>query len=155
MILHISNPPAMLRRREVIDFLSYAFLERNEMRNRLQGDGLCERRGKLVLSAFYQMLASNLANRRLFRPTSRAPTTPLWARGATPCEGSRSLDSFLPRSEEASTGFMVAPCGVLSEEYGYGEPGVCLSDGQTKGVGVPPQGGRGDPLLQRMPPYLT
>ena len=40
----------------------------------------------------------------------------------------------------------------LSEEYG---PGVCLGDGQTKAEGVPSQGGRGDALLRRMPPYLT
>ena len=48
--------------------------------------------------------------------------------------GSRSLDSFKSRSQwlgharGASTRFMVASGGVLSEEYG---PGVCLGDGQT------------------------
>ena len=61
---------------------------------------------------------------------------------------------------------------ALSEGYRHGGPGVCLSDGQTEpylkdtcmaGLGdgqteagrVPSQGGRGDALLRRMPPYLT
>ena len=67
-------------------------------------------------------------------------------------------DFFLSRSEGldhaewASTHFMVAPGGVLSEGYG---PRVCLGDGQTKAEGVPSRGGRGDALLHRMPPYLT
>ena len=47
------------------------------------------------------------------------------------------------------------PDGLLSEEYGYDGPGVCLGNGQTKAEGVPSQGGRGDALLRRMPPYLT
>ena len=50
---------------------------------------------------------------------------------------------------------MVASGGVLSEGYGHGGPGVCLGDGQTEDEGVPSQGGRGDALLRRMPPYLT
>ena len=40
---------------------------------------------------------------------------------------------------------------VLSEGYGHGGPGVCLVDSQTEAEGVPWQGGRGDPLFQRMP----
>ena len=32
----------------------------------------------------------------------------------------------------ASTGFMVASGGVLSEGYGPGGPGVCLGDGLTE-----------------------
>ena len=51
--------------------------------------------------------------------------------------------------------FIVASGGVLSEGYGHGGPGVCLGDGQTEAEGVPSQGGRGDALLRRMPPYLT
>ena len=72
-----------------------------------------------------------------------------------------SRRSFLSRSEgldhaeAASTCFMVASGGVLSEEYGHGGPGVCLVDGQTEAEGVPSQGGRGDAPLRRMPPYLT
>ena len=50
---------------------------------------------------------------------------------------------------------MDASGGVLSEVYGNGGPGVCLDDGQTETEGVPSQGGRGDALLRRMPPYLT
>ena len=30
-----------------------------------------------------------------------------------------------------------------------------MGDGQTEAEGVPSQGGRGDALLRRMPPYLT
>ena len=45
--------------------------------------------------------------------------------------------------------------GVLSEGYGHGGPGVCLGDGQTEAEIVPSQGGRGDALLRRTPPYLT
>ena len=55
----------------------------------------------------------------------------------------------------ASTGFMVASGGDLSEGYGHGGPGVCLRDGQTEAEGVPWQGERGDALLWRMSPYLT
>ena len=58
-------------------------------------------------------------------------------------------------AEGASTRFMVASGGVLSEGYGHDGPGVCLGDGQTEAEGVPSQGGRGDALLQRMSPYLT
>ena len=59
-------------------------------------------------------------------------TTPLWACGATPYGGSRPSDSFLWRSEGASTGFMVASGGVLSEGYGHSGPGVRLGNGQTE-----------------------
>ena len=55
----------------------------------------------------------------------------------------------------ASTGFMVASGGVVSKGYVHDGPGVCLGDGQTEDEGVPAQGGRGDALLRRMPPYLT
>ena len=68
--------------------------------------------------------------------------------GLFPVEG-------LGHAEGAPTRFMVASGGVLSEGYGHGGPGVCLGDGQTEGEGVPSQGGRGDALLRRMPPYLT
>ena len=56
----------------------------------------------------------------------------------------------MPRG--ASTRFMVASGGVLSEGYGRGGPGVCLGDGQKEAKGVPSQGVA---LLRRMPPYLT
>ena len=81
-----------------------------------------------------------------------------------PCEGSRTSDSFLSRSEVlvhaegASTRFTVASGGVLSEGCGPGGPGgpgVCLGDGQTEAEGLLSQGGRGDALFQRMPPDLT
>ena len=55
----------------------------------------------------------------------------------------------------APTRFMVASGGVLSEGYGRGGPGVYLSDSQTEAEGVPSQGGRGDAVLRRMPPYLS
>ena len=48
------------------------------------------------------------------------------------------MDSFLSRSEwlvhaeGASTRFMVASGGVLSEGYGHDGSGVCLDDGQTE-----------------------
>ena len=80
---------------------------------------------------------------------------------ATPSGVSRPSDSFLSRFERLdhaegfSTRFMFASVGVLSEGYGHGGPDVCLSDGQTEAEGVPSQGGRGDALLRRMPPYLT
>ena len=61
----------------------------------------------------------------------------------------------LDHAEGASTRFMVASGEVLSEGYGHGGPGVCLDDGQTEAEGVTSQGGRGDALLRRMPPYLT
>ena len=63
---------------------------------------------------------------------------PLWACGASPCEGSRTSDSFLSRSEGldhaegAPTRFMAASGGVLSKGYGHGGSGVCLGDGQTE-----------------------
>ena len=47
-------------------------------------------------------------------------------RGTGPCRG-------------ASTGFMVASGGVLSEGYGHEGPGACLGDGQTEAEGVPSQ----------------
>ena len=43
----------------------------------------------------------------------------------------------------------------LSVGYGHDGPGVCLGDGQTEAEEVPSQGGGGDALLLRMPPYLT
>ena len=51
---------------------------------------------------------------------------------------SRPSHSFLSRSEwldhaeGASTRFMVASGGDLSEGYGHDEPGVCLGDGPTE-----------------------
>ena len=72
-------------------------------------------------------------------------------------EGFRPSESFLSRSElldhadGASTGFMVASYGCLSEGYG---PGVCLGNGQTWAEGVPSQGGRGDALFRRISPDL-
>ena len=47
---------------------------------------------------------------------------------------------------------MVASGGVLSEGYGHGGAGACLDDGQSEAEAIPSQGGRGDALLQRMPP---
>ena len=44
---------------------------------------------------------------------------------------------------------------VLLEGYGHDGPVVSLADGQTEAEIVPSQGGRGDALLRRMPPYLT
>ena len=72
-----------------------------------------------------------------------------------------SSDFFLSRSEwldhaeGVPTRFMVASGGVLFEGYGHGGLGVCLGDGQTEAEGVLSQGGRGDALFRRMPPYLT
>ena len=65
--------------------------------------------------------------------------------------GSEGLDHV----ERASTRFMVASDGGLSEGYVHGGPGVCLGDGQTEAEVLPSQDGRGDALLRRMPPYLT
>ena len=65
------------------------------------------------------------------------------------------MSELLDHAEGASTGFMFASGGGLSEGYGHGGPGVCLGDGQTEAEGVPSQGGRGDALRRRMPPYLT
>ena len=73
---------------------------------------------------------------------SAARGTEVLIRGAGPCRG-------------ASTRFMVASGGVLSERYRHGGPGVCLGDGQTEAEGVPSQGGRGDALLRRMSPHLA
>ena len=70
--------------------------------------------------------------------------------------GSRSSDSFLSKSEGldhaegASTGFMVATGGVLSEGYGHGGPCVCLGDGQREGRG---RTAARWTLLRRMSPY--
>ena len=56
----------------------------------------------------------------------------------TVCGGSCPSESFLSRSEwldhaeGASTGFMIASGGVLSEGYGHGGPGICLGNGQTE-----------------------
>ena len=62
----------------------------------------------------------------------------------------------MDHAEWASTGFMVASVGGLSEGHGHGGPGIYLVDhGQTEAEGVPSQGGRADALLRRMPPYLT
>ena len=68
-----------------------------------------------------------------------------------------SRSEGLDHVEGASTRFMVASGGVLSEGYGHGGPGVCLGDSQTEAEGrkVPSQSGRGDALLQRMHPNLT
>ena len=55
----------------------------------------------------------------------------------------------------ASTGFIVASGGVLSEGYGHGEPGICLGDGQIEAEGILSQGGRRDALLPSMPLYLA
>ena len=60
-----------------------------------------------------------------------------------------------PYTEGSPACSVVASGGVLSEGYGHDEPRVCLGDGQTEAGGVPSQGGRGDALLRRMPPYLT
>ena len=63
-----------------------------------------------------------------------------------------SIFEGLVLAEGAPTRFMVASGGVLPEGYGHGG---CLGDGQTEAEGVLSQGGRGDALLRRMPPYLT
>ena len=39
---------------------------------------------------------------------------------------------WLDHAEEASTGFMVASVGGLSEGHRHGGPGVCLGDGQKE-----------------------
>ena len=67
----------------------------------------------------------------------------------------RRILSCRDPSGSTMLGFMFASGGVLSDGYGHGGPGVCLGDGQTEDEGVPSQGGRGDALLRRMPPYLT
>ena len=62
-----------------------------------------------------------------------------------------SRSEWLDHAEVASTRFMVASGGVLTEGYGHGGPGICLGDGQTEDEGVPSQGGRGDALLRYVP----
>ena len=62
---------------------------------------------------------------------------PIWACGATPCRRFRpsnflSVSKGLDHAKGASTGFMVASGGGLSEGYGHDGPGVCLGDGQTE-----------------------
>ena len=66
-----------------------------------------------------------------------------------------SRSEWLDHAEGASTGFMVASSGVLSKVYVHWGSGDCLGDGQTEAEVVPSQGGRGDALIWRMPPYLT
>ena len=61
----------------------------------------------------------------------------------------------LDHAEKPAAFFVATSGGVLSEGYGRGAPGVCLGDGQTEAGGLPPQGGRGDALPRRMPPYRT
>ena len=67
--------------------------------------------------------------------------------------------SSLPRSEwpdhakSASTGFMIASCGVL-RNMGITGLTFCLFDGQTEAEGVLSQGGTGDALLRHIPLYL-
>ena len=68
---------------------------------------------------------------------------------------SRSLKSlFLVAGlcRGASTGFMVASDGVLSEGYGHDGSGVCLGDGQTEAEELSSQDGCGDGLLRPMLP---
>ena len=43
-----------------------------------------------------------------------------------------SRSEWLDHAEGASTSFMVASGGVLSEGYGHGGLGVCRGDGQTE-----------------------
>ena len=62
--------------------------------------------------------------------------------------GSEGLD----HAEGPPACSVVASDGVASEGYGHDGPGVCPGEGQTEDEGVPSQGGRGDALLQRMPP---
>ena len=61
----------------------------------------------------------------------------------------------MEHGEGASTFFMVATVGVLSEGYGHDGIGVCLGDVQMKTDRVPTLGGRGDALLRRMPPHMN
>ena len=79
----------------------------------------------------------------------------MWRDSLRPSHSFLSRSKWLDHAEGASTRFMVASGGVLSEGYGHGGPGVCLGDGETEAEGVPSQGGRGDALLRRMSPYLT
>ena len=64
-----------------------------------------------------------------------------------------SESKVLDHAEGASTGFMVASGGVISEGYVHDGPGVCLGD-RTE-VELLLQGGRGDALFRSMSPYLT
>ena len=66
-----------------------------------------------------------------------------------------SRSEGLYHAEGASSRFMVASGGVLSEGYGHDGSGVCLGDGQTEAERVPSQGGRGDALLRCMLPHQT
>ena len=66
-----------------------------------------------------------------------------------------SRSEGLDHAEGAPTRFMVASGGGLSEGFGHGGSGICLGNGHAEAEGVPSQGGRGDALLRRMPPYLT
>ena len=70
-------------------------------------------------------------------------------------EEKTSRSEWLDDAEGATTSFTIASGGVLSEGYGHGRPGVCLGDGQTETEGVLLQGGCGDALLWRIPPYVT
>ena len=82
------------------------------------------RRAKVHLWRDKEQGTSEIFSRPSRRDTkahsSGAPTTPLWACGATPCGGSGPSDSFLSRSEglvhaeAAPTRFMVASGGGLS-----------------------------------------
>ena len=85
---------------------------------------------------------------------SWAPTTPLYGHVARILLIGFFFSSrleWLDNAEGGSTGYISASGGVL----GHDGPGVCLGDGQTEAERVPSQGGRGDALLRRMPPYLT
>ena len=85
----------------------------------------------LIVSANYAFMGMWRNSLRRIPPVGISPVE---IRGAVPCRG-------------ASTGFMVATGGVLSEN-GHGGPGVRLGDGKTEAEGVPSQGGRGDALLR-------
>ena len=95
---------------------------------------------------YTQLIAIYTSSNKLLCPTAYIHTV-----GPSMESRSKGLD----HAEEASTRFMVASGGVLSEGYGHDGPSVCLGDGQTEDEGVPLQVGRGDALLRRMSPYLT
>ena len=76
--------------------------------------------------------------------------------GSGVCLGDGQTETYL--KDMGMTGLALPgrwPGGGLSEGYGHDGLGVCLGDGQTWAEEVPSQGGRGDALLRRMPPYLT
>ena len=74
---------------------------------------------------------------------------------ATLCGGRRTSDNFLSTSEgPCRGGGRPHACWLRQVGYGHGGPGVYLSDGQTEAEGLPSQGGCGDALLRRMPPFL-